>query len=518
MKITTDFLVIGSGIAGLSYALHLADYFPGKQIIVLTKADDNESNTKYAQGGIAAVLDQKHDSFESHVADTLKAGDGLCNKEVAEIVVEEGPVRLKELMGLGTVFDRDDSGALDLIKEGGHSASRIAHYKDITGFEIQRSLLKQISSKSNITIHSDHLAIALITAGEHSKKYCCGVDALNNKTKQILRIIALITLIAAGGAGQLYQHTTNPLVATGDGIAMAYRASVHIKHMEFVQFHPTVLYAPGDSPAFLISEAVRGHGAILRNNRQEAFMYRYDERKELASRDIVARAIYHEMKTSNHPHIFLDCRHFDMNVFRNRFPNIYQKCSSIGLKLNCDMIPVVPAVHYLCGGIETDIFGRTSIENLYACGECACTGLHGANRLASNSLLEAVVFAYRCYTDTIRTINNITIDKEPTMPNYQVISEQQEDSQLILQVKQQIQSMMSKHVGIIRSEQGLTKTMQAIEELSRKLDERYHKILVSQSLCELRNLVTVAKLIVQQSLQRTENKGGFYKLRESQVE
>ena len=319
MRIATDFLVIGSGIAGLSYALHLADHFPDRQITVLTKADDSESNTKYAQGGIAAVLDEKRDSFESHVADTLRAGDGLCDKEVVKIVVKEGPIRMEELMGLGTVFDRDDSGKLDLIKEGGHSASRIAHYKDITGFEIQRSLLDKTKSKSNIKIHSDHLVIALITANQGAGKVCYGVDTLNNKTKQVIRINAPITLIAAGGVGQVYQHTTNPMVATGDGIAMAYHAGAGIKNMEFVQFHPTVLYDPGDSPAFLISEALRGHGAILRNSRKETFMHRYDQRKELASRDIVARAIYNEIKTSGHPHVFLDCRHFDMGTFRKPF-------------------------------------------------------------------------------------------------------------------------------------------------------------------------------------------------------
>ena len=514
MNICTDFLVIGSGIAGLSYALNIANKFPQKQIIVLTKTDKSESNTKYAQGGIAAVLDKKHDSFESHIADTLKAGDRLCDKEIVEVVIEEGPTRIEELMGLGATFDRDSLGKLDLIKEGGHSAYRIAHYKDITGFEIQRALLKKVSLRPNIQIYPNHLVISLIVPCDSIKKICYGVYTFDNERKKTLELRASCTMIASGGIGQVYQKTTNPLVATGDGIAMAYRAGSKIEHMEFIQFHPTVLYNPKEcTPAFLISEALRGFGAILKNSQKETFMYKYSTNRELASRDIVSRAIYQEIKKVKTPYVLLDCRHFNIVDFETRFPSIYKKCLSIGIDPKKEMIPVTPAAHYLCGGIKTDSFGQTNIKNLYACGECACTGLHGANRLASNSLLEALVFSYRaCQNISEKNLTNNFI-KEISSPDWiSFCEETKEKRAFIKKTKMRIQEKMDKYTGIIRTERELKKMLLHIGEAERFINEIYPKNFISRSLCELRNIVLTARLIVTQSLERVENRGVFYKI------
>ncbi|HRN47398.1 MAG TPA: L-aspartate oxidase [Niabella sp.] len=401
-----DFLVIGTGIAGLTYAYKMANKFPDKKVLIVTKAAAEETNTKYAQGGVAVVFDPENDSFEKHIEDTLIAGDGLCNRQTVEIVVKDGPARIEELIKLGTNFDKEESGDYKLGKEGGHSEYRIIHHKDITGWEMERALLEAVSKFSNIEIIKHCFVIDLIT--QHHLGYlvtkstpdieCYGVYVLNLETNQIETILSNYVYLATGGNGQVYRSTTNPAIATGDGVAMVYRAKGRIENMEFIQFHPTALYEPGLlGQAFLITEAVRGDGGILRNKSGEAFMERYDERKDLAPRDIVARAIDNEMKVTGTEHVWLDCRHFEKEKFIEHFPNIYEKCLSIGIDISKDMIPVAPAAHYSCGGIKVDEKGRTSIRNLYAVGECSSTGLHGANRLASNSLLEAMVFAHRCF-------------------------------------------------------------------------------------------------------------------------
>lgn len=396
MQIKTDFLVIGSGIAGLSFALKAATK---GQVILITKSNEDESNTKYAQGGIAAVWHDK-DSIEKHIADTLDAGAGLCNENIVRLVVEEGTQRVKELIELGTNFDKNEKGQYDLAKEGGHSENRILHYKDITGFEIERALLHQIHNNSNIVVYDHYYAIDIITqhhlgeivTSKTPSIECYGAYILNTKNGHIDTVLSKTTVMATGGIGQVYASTTNPSIATGDGIAMVYRAKGKVKDMEFVQFHPTSLYNPGENPSFLITEAMRGFGGILKTQDGREFMQKYDSRGSLAPRDIVARAIDNELKARGDEFVLLDCRHFDRKGFIEHFPNIYNKCMSIGIDPFLKMIPVLPAQHYLCGGILVNDKAESSILNLYAIGECACTGLHGANRLASNSLLEAVVF------------------------------------------------------------------------------------------------------------------------------
>ncbi|RLD74481.1 MAG: L-aspartate oxidase, partial [Bacteroidetes bacterium] len=393
-----DTLILGSGVAGLTIAIKTAKALPDKKIFVVTKSEPSESNTKYAQGGIASVWD-KLDSFKDHINDTMIAGDHLNNPEIVKTVIEEAPKCMRQLIKWGADFDQAKNGELDLGKEGGHSANRILHHKDITGFEVEKTLLEQVEGLPNITLLAYHFAIDLIT--DHhitGKKYdkndinCYGAYILNEKTKKIDTYLATSIVLATGGTGQAYAATTNPLVATGDGIAMAYRAKAKVEDMEFVQFHPTSLYQPGESPAFLISEAVRGFGAYLRNKKGERFMLEVDKRAELAPRDIVARAIDNELIKSGDPYVYLDCTHLEMDAFVKHFPNISEKCKSIGIDVATQYIPVVPAAHYMMGGIVVDEKGYSSIKNLFACGECSRTGLHGANRLASNSLLEALVF------------------------------------------------------------------------------------------------------------------------------
>ncbi len=400
----TDYLIIGSGIAGLTYALKVAERYPGKKITIITKAAADETNTKYAQGGVAVVNDMKNDSFEKHIEDTLISGDGLCDREIVELVVREGPARVQEIIDWGTKFDKDPDGDFKLGMEGGHSENRILHFQDVTGKEIERALLAAVGKAPNISIIKHCFVIDIIT--QHHLGYlvtkatpdvqCYGIYLLNTQSNRIEKIISNNTLLATGGNGQVYRTTTNPYIATGDGVAMVYRAKGRIENMEFIQFHPTALYEAGKrGQAFLITEAVRGDGGILRNAKGDAFMERYDARKDLAPRDIVARAIDSEMKIAGTENVYLDCRHMDMEKFKEHFPNIYDKCLSLGIDVAIHMIPVAPAAHYSCGGIQTDEWGKSSIQNLYACGECASTGLHGANRLASNSLLEAMVFAHR---------------------------------------------------------------------------------------------------------------------------
>ncbi|MCH8318348.1 MAG: FAD-binding protein, partial [Bacteroidetes bacterium] len=378
----TDVLVIGSGIAGLIFALKTARYFPDVKVTIITKDNESESNTKYAQGGIAVVKDFKRDSFKKHIKDTLKAGDGLCNPLIVELVIKDGPERLKELIAWGSAFDKKNAGEFDLRREGGHSADRIVHHKDITGLEIERTLLSLVHDTPNIELLTHQFAIDLITEkyqGNHiPNAICCGAYLLNSINGKIYKILTRITLLATGGAGQVYLNTTNSHIATGDGIAMAYNAGCKIENMEFIQFHPTMLYHPKDKSTFLISEAVRGAGAVLKTKAGKTFMEKYDRRSSLAPRDIVARAIESEMKSRGEKHVCLDCRMLDKSEFMKHFPNIFSKCYEIGIDITKDMIPVVPAAHYTCGGVVVDSNSQTDLDGLYAIGETSYTGLHGA--------------------------------------------------------------------------------------------------------------------------------------------
>ncbi len=514
----TDILVIGSGIAGLSFALKTAQQFPDKKIMVLTKANEDESNTKFAQGGIAVVTDFQKDNFEKHIQDTHIAGDGLCNESVVDIVVREGRERVDELINWGTNFDKGDGGDYKLGREGGHSEFRVLHYKDITGWEIERALLEKVHQTKNIEISQHHFVIDLITQHHLGRIItrvtpniqCYGAYVLNRKTNQIEKIESKIVVLATGGFGQVYRATTNPNIATGDRVAMVYRAKGRVANMEFVQFHPTALYEPGVSPNFLITEAVRGDGAILRTKNGSDLMANYDERGSLAPRDIVARAIDNEMKKSGDDHMYLDCRHMDKENFLHHFPNIYEKCKSIGIDVFKDMIPVVPAAHYACGGIDVDEHGRTSIKNLYACGECSNTGLHGANRLASNSLLEAVVFAHRIFLDVYKVLPSIEFPKEQfpewnadgtTHPNEMVI---------ITQSIRELKDVMSNYVGIVRNNNRLNRAQERLYLLFKDTEELYETTVISPQLLELRNMITVGYLITRSAILRKESRGLHY--------
>jgi len=512
----TDFLVIGSGIAGLTFAVKTAEKFPDKTITVLTKVHTDETNTKYAQGGIAVVND-KADTFEKHIEDTLIAGDGLCNEAVVQAVVTEGPQRVNEIISWGTNFDKDASGEYLRGKEGGHSEFRILHHKDVTGNEIERALVAKAATYSNIIFHNHWFVVDIIT--QHHLGFlitkstpdiaCYGVYALNMHTGAVEKILAPITLMASGGTGQVYRSTTNPKIATGDGIAMIYRAKGRIENMEFIQFHPTALYEPGVSPSFLITEAVRGDGGILRNKDGEAFMERYDSRKDLAPRDVVARAIDSEMKRTGVEHVYLDCRHMDQEKFLHHFPNIYEKCKSLGIDVFEQMIPVAPAAHYCCGGIKTDMHGRTSIRNLYACGECASTGLHGANRLASNSLLEALVFAHRCFEDAAAAIELLHIpDNIPEWDAAGTVAPK--EMILITQSQKELRSIMSDYVGIVRNNIRLERAMRRLDLLHEETERLYEQAIISPQLSELRNLITIGFLIVKSAQFRKESRGLHY--------
>jgi L-aspartate oxidase len=514
----TDFLVIGSGIAGLTYALKVAQHFPDKKVLVMTKAAADETNTKYAQGGIAVVNDLEHDSFEKHIEDTLIAGDGLCNENVVGIVVKEGPERVKEIIEWGARFDKEKDGDYKRGREGGHSEFRILHHKDVTGQEMERALLNAVSKQKNIEFIKHCFVVDIIT--QHHLGYlitkatpgieCYGVYVLNLQTNKIEKILAGVTLLATGGNGQVYRTTTNPAIATGDGVAMVYRAKGRIENMEFIQFHPTALYEPGiRGQSFLITEAVRGDGGILRNKNGDAFMEKYDERKDLAPRDIVARAIDSEMKRTGTEHVWLDCRHFSKEKFTEHFPNIYEKCLSIGIDITKNMIPVAPAAHYSCGGIKTDEWGRSSINNLYACGECASTGLHGANRLASNSLLEAMVFAHRCYVDAAEKMNSISFNENIPDWNAKGTTEPKEMI-LITQSLKELQQIMSDYVGIVRNNIRLQRASRRLDLLWDETEQLYESTSVSPQLLELRNMITVGYLIVKGASFRKESRGLHY--------
>jgi len=513
-----DILILGSGVAGLTSAIKIATSLPDKKVWIVTKAEESESNTKYAQGGVAAVWDAL-DSFENHISDTMIAGDFLNDPEVVRMVVENAPECMNQLMDWGANFDQNIEGELDLGKEGGHSAHRIIHHKDITGFEIERTLLDQVRLLKNINVLPYHFAIDLITnhhiKGEvydKKKLTCFGAYILNQKTNQIDTYLAAKTILSTGGIGQVYASTTNPNIATGDGVAMAYRAKAKVEEMEFVQFHPTALFEPGESPAFLISEAVRGFGAYLRNKKGDRFMMRVDERAELASRDIVARAIDNELNKSGERCVYLDCTHLDYDDFLNHFPNINEKCLRLGIDIRRDFIPVVPACHYLCGGVSVNKKGETSIFNLYACGECSRTGLHGANRLASNSLLEGLVYA-----NSIARV--VVAAKDSLLPVEKDIPEWNEEGTivpeelvLITHNKHTVQSIMSDLVAIVRTKDRLKMALDHLNYIYQDTEKLYEKSKLSPQVCELRNLNAIAYLIVKQSIERKENKGAYYNL------
>lgn len=508
-----DFLVIGSGIAGLTYALKVADH--GK-VMIITKANADESNTKYAQGGIAGVL-KGPDSFEEHIRDTMRAGAGLCDEKIVRIVVTEGAERIREIINWGARFDKNPEGDYDLAKEGGHSAHRVLHYKDATGNEIERTLLEQVHNHPNISIHTHYFSLDIITQhhlGTEVKRgtegiQCYGAYVLNLLTGQVETILSKITLVATGGAGQVYKATTNPVIATGDGVAMVYRAKGEIKDMEFIQFHPTALYNPGERPSFLITEAVRGMGGILKTKAGKEFMQEYDERGSLAPRDIVARAIDNEMKISGDEFVYLDCKDIDEEKFIEHFPNVYNKCKSLGIDVTKSMIPVVPAAHYICGGIIVDEYSRSTIKNLYAAGECSCTGLHGANRLASNSLLEALVFAHRAAIDGLKVFKDIGYSV--SVPEWNAEGTVQPNEMILITSNlNELQSVMSNYVGIVRSDQRLKRALDRLRILYGETEALYERTIVSPKICELRNLITVAYLIVKFAMARKESIGLHY--------
>lgn len=513
MRLKTDFLVIGSGLAGLSMAIKAAKH--GK-VTVVTKAGLNDNNTVYAQGGIAAVTNPE-DNFENHIQDTLIAGAGFCDENVVKKVIAHAPKMIKELIAWGANFDTNEQGNYDLAKEGGHSEHRILHHKDNTGFEIQRALTQKIQNNPNITVLENHFAIDLITQHHlgklvkrhHADTACYGAYVLNIKTGEIVTMLSKCTFLATGGAGNLYSNTTNPITATGDGIALMYRAKGIVDNMEFVQFHPTALYNQTERPAFLISEAVRGFGGILKTIDGKEFMHKYDKRLCLAPRDIVARAIDNEIKTRGDEYVLLDCTHLNKEKLVDHFPNIYKKCLSLNIDITKDPIPVVPAAHYICGGIKVDTNARTSIKYLYAAGENANTGLHGANRLASNSLLEAVVYADWAVKDAIGLLNTTTINDD--IPNWNDEgTSNPEEMILITQSLKEVQQIMSVYVGIVRSEVRLKRAYERLWTIYNETEELYKMTTISKPLCELRNLVNVGYLVIKHAYSRKESIGLHY--------
>lgn len=515
MRKKSDFLVLGSGIAGLIYAIKVADY--GK-VCIITKSEAEESATKYAQGGIAAVM-YTPDTYDKHIHDTIIAGDGLNNEEIVKITIKESTERIKELVDWGTNFDKHESGKFDLAKEGGHSEHRVLHHKDCTGLEIERALLKKISQHPNIELLENQFVIDIITQHHLGSNLnllnkditCYGAYILDPENYEITTLLSKFTLIATGGAGNVYSTTTNPVVATGDGIAMAYRAKAVVENMEFIQFHPTSLYNPGERPSFLITEAMRGYGCTLKTIDGMEFMNKYDKRGSLAPRDVIARAIDNEMKISGDDYVCLDCTSMPKSELIKLFPTIYAKCLSLGIDISKDMIPVVPATHYICGGIKVDEYARTSIQNLYASGECASTGLHGANRLASNSLLESAVFSHRCALDSIKKVKLVEYcqkvpdwNSEGTVLNEEMI--------LITQSLKELQVIMSSYVGIVRSNLRLQRALDRLEIIYRETEKLYEESILTVKICELRNMINVAYLIIKMAVQRKESRGLHYSL------
>jgi L-aspartate oxidase len=517
MALTCDFLVIGSGIAGLSFALEAPD---DAEVIIVTKRARDEANTRYAQGGIAAVLDEG-DSFEAHAKDTIIAGAGLNHPRAVDLTVRDAPARIEMLRKAGAKFDlapataladesspslsRADSPALDLHLEGGHSARRIVHSGDMTGKEVERALVEAVAAKKNVRVLEEHMAVDLITLAKYGgPEVCAGAYVLDVERGKVVTVLARATVLATGGAGKVYLYTTNPDVATGDGIAMAFRAGAEVANMEFYQFHPTCLFHT-KAKDFLISEALRGEGAILKRLDGTPFMKEFDPRAELAPRDIVARAIDHEMKRSGAEHVLLDITHKDPTFIKEHFPGIYAECMRYGIDITREPIPVVPAAHYLCGGITTDLDGRTTIPGLWAIGECAHTGLHGANRLASNSLLEGMVFAHRA----VHALQ--TVDRSPPwpeVPEWDVGEAVPSDEAVVItQNWDELRRLMWNYVGIVRSDKRLRRAARRIALLQEEIAEYYWKYFVTRDLLELRNIATIAQLIVECAAARHESRG-----------
>ncbi len=518
MEVNSDFLIIGSGVAGLMFALKVAGH---GTVAMVTKKAAMDSNTNLAQGGIASVFD-RNDSFDEHIQDTLNAGDGLCNLDVTTMVVKDGPSRIQELIDLGVEFNRDqkEKEELNLGREGGHSKNRIVHAYDMTGREVERVLLNQIRHHPNVRLFENHVAIDLITCSTRIKRglittthedYCCGAYVLDRKSQQVKTFAAQMTLLATGGCGKVYLYTSNPDIASGDGIAMAYRAGATVANLEFVQFHPTCLFHP-EAKNFLISEAVRGEGAVLIDRQGHPFMQKYDPQKDLACRDVVARAIDTELKKSGEESVFLDISNRPANLIKTRFPNIYQKCLSFNIDITSEPIPVVPAAHYMCGGVAVDMSGSTDIKRLYAIGETACSGLHGANRLASNSLLEALVYADKA---AHRALADLKSNHFPPMetPLWDEVGTSDSDEQIMVSHNwDEIRRLMWNYVGIVRSNKRLARAHRRIENIQHEIREYYWDFKVSPDLIELRNLAMVAELIVTSAMHRKESRGLHYNI------
>ena len=512
MQQSYDVLVVGSGIAGLSFARKVAD--AGHKVCLLTKKERAESNTNYAQGGIAAVTSAT-DDFELHIQDTLRAGDGLCDEAVVRTIVEEGPARIQELADLGVAFSQLEDGRVSLHREGGHSKRRILHVKDLTGKAIEEALLHAVETHPRIMLLEHVHAIDLITSRklafsghsvDVSENRVLGLYGFDTRVRKVVTFAAPVIMLCTGGVGQVYLYTTNPGIATGDGIAMAFRAGAEIRNMECIQFHPTALFSATED-RFLISEAVRGEGGILKNLRGEAFMKRYDERGDLAPRDVVARAIDSEMKKSGARHVWLDISHQSAEFLRERFPHIFERCLKEGLDMAREPIPVVPAMHYLCGGVRTNLRAETGLTGLYACGEVACTGLHGANRLASNSLLEAVVMAHRGAQSVQEFLNGPAV-RVANLPEWIDGDLQDSDERVILSHNlDELKRTLWDYVGIVRTTKRLERAQTRIRHLQREIHDYYWNFKVEPALLELRNLVEVAEMIINCALQRKESRG-----------
>ena len=512
-----DYLVIGSGIAGMSFALKVAG--PQSKVALICKTGIDEANTALAQGGVASVTNLEVDDFEKHIHDTMVAGDWLSDPDAVRNGVTGAPEQIRQLLDWGVDFDRKEDGGFDLHREGGHSEFRILHHADNTGFEIQQSLIKKVRENPYIDLFENYFAIEIITQHHLGKIVtrrtpditCYGAYVLNPSTGEVDKFLSRVTLIATGGIGAVYTTTTNPLVATGDGIAMVYRAKGTVKDMEFVQFHPTALYHPGDRPSFLITEAMRGYGAVLRNLRGEEFMQKYDPRLSLAPRDIVARAIDSEMKLHGDDHVYLDVTHKDPEETKRHFPNIYAKCLSLGIDITKDYIPVAPAAHYLCGGIKVDLNGESSIKRLYAVGECSCTGLHGGNRLASNSLIEAVVYADSAARHASENINHYSLRHDVPDWNDEGTSHP-EEMVLITQSIREVNQIMGAYVGIVRSNLRLDRAWNRLDILYEETERLFKRSKASREICELRNIINVGYLIMRQAKERHESRGLHFTL------